>query len=181
MFNSTFWAVTQPLGKNNPIAGFVHILPSAGLYLIQHFLECNNANRFPVRGRFRVRVRLGDKTYNLVSKKIIEVYGMSPQFTETNVCVCTLKNAGLFLGSACWVIFIGLFLIFLPRCWVIFFYLTAGLSLSPVKLLNNAAAESTGFLSPQERAVLRATANLVHSFGEKKVFIHFIYKVFNVV
>ncbi len=33
MFNPTFWAVTQPLGKNNPIAGFVHILPSAGLYL----------------------------------------------------------------------------------------------------------------------------------------------------
>ncbi len=31
--NPTFWAVTQPLGKNNPIAGFIHILPSAGLYL----------------------------------------------------------------------------------------------------------------------------------------------------
>ncbi len=38
MFNSTFWAVTQPLGLNNPIAGFVHNLPSTGLYLTQHFL-----------------------------------------------------------------------------------------------------------------------------------------------
>ncbi len=38
MFNPTFWPVTQPLGQHNPIAGFVHILPSAGLYLIQHFL-----------------------------------------------------------------------------------------------------------------------------------------------
>ncbi len=28
------------LGQNNPITGFVHILPSAGLYLTQHFLEC---------------------------------------------------------------------------------------------------------------------------------------------
>ncbi len=42
MFNPTFWALTQPLGLNNPIAGFVLILPSAGLYLTQHFLECNN-------------------------------------------------------------------------------------------------------------------------------------------
>ncbi len=25
------------LGQNNPIAGFVHILPNAGLYLTQHF------------------------------------------------------------------------------------------------------------------------------------------------
>ncbi len=39
-FNPTFSAVTQPLGLNNPIAGFVHILPSAGLYLTQQFLEC---------------------------------------------------------------------------------------------------------------------------------------------
>ncbi len=39
MFNPTFWVVTQTLGQNNPIAGFVHILPSAGLYLTQHFLE----------------------------------------------------------------------------------------------------------------------------------------------
>ncbi len=28
MFNPTFWAVTQLLGLNNPIAGFIHILPS---------------------------------------------------------------------------------------------------------------------------------------------------------
>ncbi len=50
-----------------------------------------------------------------------------------------------------------------------------------MKLLNNAAAESTDFLSPHERAVLSAAADLVHSFGEIKVCIHFIYKVFNVV
>ncbi len=42
MFKPTFWVVTQPLGQNNPIAAFVHILPSAGLYLAQHFLECIN-------------------------------------------------------------------------------------------------------------------------------------------
>ncbi len=41
MFNPTFLVVTQMLGQNNPIAGFVHILPNAGLYLTQHFLECN--------------------------------------------------------------------------------------------------------------------------------------------
>ncbi len=41
MFNPTFWAVTQPLGQNNPIAGFIHILPSAGLYLTQPFLPTN--------------------------------------------------------------------------------------------------------------------------------------------
>ncbi len=36
--NSTFWVVTQLMGKKNPtIAGFVHILPSAGLYLTQNF------------------------------------------------------------------------------------------------------------------------------------------------
>ncbi len=93
--------------------------------------------------------------------------------------------------------FIGLFLIFLPRCWVIFFnpnagfsflghfmgyfnaglfffYPTAGLSLSLVKLLNIAAAVSTGFLSLQERAVLSAAAYLVHSFGERFVYILFI-------
>ncbi len=32
---------------------------------------------------------LGDRKYRLVSIKVIEVYGKSPQFTETNcVCVC---------------------------------------------------------------------------------------------
>ncbi len=41
MFNPTFWVVPQPLGQNNPIAGFVHILSCAGLYLNQHFLECS--------------------------------------------------------------------------------------------------------------------------------------------
>ncbi len=40
MFNPTFWAVTQPLGQNNPIVEFVQILTSAGLHLTQHFLEC---------------------------------------------------------------------------------------------------------------------------------------------
>ncbi len=30
--------LTQILGQNNPIAGFVHISPSTGLYLTQHFL-----------------------------------------------------------------------------------------------------------------------------------------------
>ncbi len=45
MFNPTFWAVTQPLGLNNPIAGLVHILPTAGLYLTQHFLECTHRGR----------------------------------------------------------------------------------------------------------------------------------------
>ncbi len=33
MFNPIFWVV---------IAGFVHILPSTGLYLTQHFLECKS-------------------------------------------------------------------------------------------------------------------------------------------
>ncbi len=27
------------LGQNNPIAGFAHILPKAGLYLTQYFLD----------------------------------------------------------------------------------------------------------------------------------------------
>ncbi len=49
--------------------------------------KCNSANRFSVRGRFRVRVGLGDRKYRLVNIKVIEVYGKSPQFTETNVCV----------------------------------------------------------------------------------------------
>ncbi len=35
-----FKHLTQLLVENNPIAGFVHILPSAGFYLTQHFLEC---------------------------------------------------------------------------------------------------------------------------------------------
>ncbi len=33
--------LTQLLVENNAITGFVHILPSAGLYLTQHFLECS--------------------------------------------------------------------------------------------------------------------------------------------
>ncbi len=32
--------LTQFLVESNPIAGFVHILPSTGLYFIQHLLEC---------------------------------------------------------------------------------------------------------------------------------------------
>ncbi len=32
-----FWASNPTAGSNNSIAGFVHILPSAGLYLTQHF------------------------------------------------------------------------------------------------------------------------------------------------
>ncbi len=67
----------------------------------------------------------------------------------------TPKNAGLIcliqmLVSACWVIVLGAFLYFYPGAGSFFFYLTTGLTLSPVKLLNNAAAESTGFLSPQK-------------------------------
>ncbi len=53
-------------------------------------LKFNNANWFYVRDRFRVKVRLGDRKHCLVSInriKVIEVYGTSPQFTETNVCV----------------------------------------------------------------------------------------------
>ncbi len=38
----TFWVLTQPLGQNNPIAGFVHISPSTGLYLTHHFLDCTS-------------------------------------------------------------------------------------------------------------------------------------------
>ncbi len=38
--SGTYTTITQPLGQNNPIAGFVHILLRAGLYLTQHFLEC---------------------------------------------------------------------------------------------------------------------------------------------
>ncbi len=48
-----------------------------------------------------------------------------------------------------------------------FFYLTTELTLSPMKLLNNAAAVSTGFLRPPNRAVLSAAAaDLVGSFQE---------------
>ncbi len=55
-----------------------------------------------------------------------------------------------------------------------FFYLTTELTLSPMKL-NNAAAVSTGFLRPPNRAVLSAAAaDLVGSFQEIKVCIHFI-------
>ncbi len=52
--------------------------------------------------------------------------------------------------------FIGLFF---NQVLGYFFNPNAGLSLSPVKLFNNAdaAAESTGFLSPQEGAVLSTT------------------------
>ncbi len=73
----------------------------------------------------------------------------------------------------------------LPRCWVIFFnpnagfsllgYFKAGLFFLPnrcVEIVSGetcAATESTGFLSPQERAVLRTAADVVHSFGEIKV------------
>ncbi len=42
------------------------------------------ANRSSVRGRFGIMVGLGDRKYNLVSVKLIEVYGKSPQFTETH-------------------------------------------------------------------------------------------------
>ncbi len=65
------------------------------------------------------------------------------------------------LGSACWVILLGYFkyfypgavFFFLPKCWVqlvgSFYWViltpTDGLSLSPVKLLNNAAVKSMSF------------------------------------
>ncbi len=44
--------------------------------------KCNNANRFSVRGRFRVRVGLGDRKYCLVSIKVI--YTIHRNLT----CVC---------------------------------------------------------------------------------------------
>ncbi len=81
------------------------------------------------------------------------------------------------VGSFYWVIFyiftqiLGHF-----NAGLFFFYLTAGLSLrwifSTTRLLW---AVSTGFLDPQERAVLSAAAaDLVQSFREIKVCIHFI-------
>ncbi len=54
--------------------------------------KCNNANMFYVRARFRVWLGLGNKTYCLVIIKVIEVYEKSPQFTETNVCVCVCEQ-----------------------------------------------------------------------------------------
>ncbi len=44
MFDPTFWVVIQMLGQNNQIAGFVHIVPNAGLYLPSIFLECIQTN-----------------------------------------------------------------------------------------------------------------------------------------
>ncbi len=54
---------------------------------------------FSVRGRFRVG--LGDRKYCLVSIKVIEVYGKSPQFTETRVCVCVCVCVSLFNEIVC--------------------------------------------------------------------------------
>ncbi len=43
-FQPTVGLNVQPnLLGSNPTAGFVHILPSAGLYLTQHFLECRKS------------------------------------------------------------------------------------------------------------------------------------------
>ncbi len=44
MFNPSFWTVTQPLGQNNLISVFVHILPSAGLCLNQ--IKLNKYNQY---------------------------------------------------------------------------------------------------------------------------------------
>ncbi len=52
------------------------------------------------------------------------------------------------LGSACCVILLCYF-----NAGIIFFYQTAGLTLSPVNLLNNASAESTGFLKGSYDAI----------------------------
>ncbi len=68
MFNPTFWAVTQPLDQNNPIAGFVLNLPSAGLYLTQYFLDrekwkyCDAFNTGLNNG---IQVRLGKPVWKL--------------------------------------------------------------------------------------------------------------------
>ncbi len=48
--------------------------------------KCNNANRFSVRGRFRIRVGLGDSKYCLVSIKVVEVYGKIER--NKRVCLC---------------------------------------------------------------------------------------------
>ncbi len=39
---------------------------------------------------------LGDRTYCLVSIKVIEVYGKSPQFTETNVCLTVIISETMY-------------------------------------------------------------------------------------
>ncbi len=94
------------------------------------------------------------------------------------------------LGSACWVILLGYFLYFLPRCWVVFLYLSCwvifntGLFFLP-KPLGWASpmkqpscwvtVRAQAFCVLQERAVLSATnADLVHFFSEIKVCIPFI-------
>ncbi len=51
-------------------------------------------NRFSVRGRFR------DGKYRLVRIKVIEVYGKSPQFSETNLCVYICVCAALLWAGA---------------------------------------------------------------------------------
>lgn len=58
--------------------------------------RCNNANRFFVRGRFRVGLR-DKKLFGQYKSNTVRVYGKSPQFTETNmyVCVCVFVHYSL--------------------------------------------------------------------------------------
>ncbi len=43
-------------------------------------MMCNNANMFSVKGRFRVRVGLGDRNYHLVSIKVRESLWKVPTY-----------------------------------------------------------------------------------------------------
>ncbi len=71
----------------------------------------------------------------------------------------------LFFSPKRWVQIAGSFYLFILTLVFFFFNLTAGLSLSLVKLLNNVATESTSFLNPQERAVLSIAGDLVHNIS----------------
>ncbi len=158
--------LTQLLVENTPVAGFVHILLSAGLYWTQHFIEC----KLPSVSLFSCCFHT---CWNKWLKSVL-LYIINQSYCEEGDLLrtveaihtaysYTLKHAGLF---------------FSPKCWVQrrFFYLNAGLSLSLMKLLYNAAVESTGSTQSTQRQY-----QFGDSFGEIKVCIHFIYKVFNVV
>ncbi len=53
--------------------------------------KCKNANRFSVRGRFRVMVGLGDRKYCLVSIKVMRSLWKVPTIHRNKrVCVCVI-------------------------------------------------------------------------------------------
>ncbi len=161
---------SQVLGHFKMLGFFKN--PNAGLSLWGHFIGLFLIKKMPqVLGHFKMLGFFKPKCWvKLVGSFYWVVFNIFfPRFWVILKCWAFFKPKCWvkLVGPLYWVVFCNIF----PRCWVI---LTRCYFFLPNCWVDPVSGETMGFFSPQERVVLSAGTDSVHSFREIKFCIHLI-------